>query len=388
MGTYKQSAPSEASSYKLIERPIYGSSRVGIDNTQLELIGYTPPTSGILTNVLGLKQYEFTNHLGNVLTTVSDKKIPVDVGNDGTIDYYVADITSASDYYPFGSPLDGRTFSSDKYRFGFNGQEKDDEVAGAGNYLNFKYRLEDSRLCRFFAIDPLSDKYPELTPYQVASLNPIWMREIEGLEGKKPPYNNGDSDKKTPLNTLALPSLPNSNPTKNKNIPGLNTPPQSQEPIKQDNTAPAAIGIVSNQIVNSTATHQEATSGAVLGVTDALDPIAKIAEVNGAKWAPNFSKGVTGVQVGFIFKDFLDGKYQEAATGVADLASGTVGLMFKISYAASQTEYGLEGTGDVLADDRLFNLHQWKVTGDEAYLNKAIVSEKALITVQQKLMLK
>ncbi|MEI6348243.1 MAG: hypothetical protein WCP69_09890 [Bacteroidota bacterium] len=91
---------SEATSYKLIERPIYGSSRVGIDarqgvagtrqvvagtrqvvagNTPLELIGYTAPTSEILTNVLGLKQYEFTNlpigiGMGNVRAIISDCK--------------------------------------------------------------------------------------------------------------------------------------------------------------------------------------------------------------------------------------------------------------------------------------------------------------------------
>jgi hypothetical protein len=34
-------------------------------------------------------------------TTVTDKKIPVNDGNNNTIDYYVADITSAKDYYPF-----------------------------------------------------------------------------------------------------------------------------------------------------------------------------------------------------------------------------------------------------------------------------------------------
>lgn len=32
-------------------------------------------------------------------------------------------------------------------------------------------------------MDPLSPKYPELSPYQFASLNPIWLKEIEGLEG-------------------------------------------------------------------------------------------------------------------------------------------------------------------------------------------------------------
>ncbi|MBU1720944.1 MAG: hypothetical protein KKA07_17900, partial [Bacteroidetes bacterium] len=70
------------------------------------------------------------------------------------------------------------------YRYGFNGQEKDDEITGVvGSHLNFKYRMYDSRIGRFFAVDPLTAKYPELTPYQFASLNPIWMREIEGLEG-------------------------------------------------------------------------------------------------------------------------------------------------------------------------------------------------------------
>jgi RHS repeat-associated protein len=74
------------------------------------------------------------------------------------------------------------------YRYGFNGQEKDDEIKGVGNSVNYKYRMEDTRLGRFLSIDPLSDEYPELTPYQVASLSPIWMNELEGLEGV--PYTN------------------------------------------------------------------------------------------------------------------------------------------------------------------------------------------------------
>ena len=31
------------------------------------------------------------------------------------------------DYYPFGAPMPGRTFSTSSYRFGFNGMESDDE---------------------------------------------------------------------------------------------------------------------------------------------------------------------------------------------------------------------------------------------------------------------
>ena len=34
--------------------------------------------------------------------------------------------------------------SSDEYRYGFQGQEKDDEIKGGeGNSLNFKYRIDE-----------------------------------------------------------------------------------------------------------------------------------------------------------------------------------------------------------------------------------------------------
>ncbi len=44
-----------------------------------------------------------------------------------------------NDYYPFGSPMPERSFSSPSYRYGFQGQEKDDEVKGEGNSVNYKY---------------------------------------------------------------------------------------------------------------------------------------------------------------------------------------------------------------------------------------------------------
>jgi len=68
----------------------------------------------------GRKAYELTNHLGNVLVTVSDRKIPA----IDTVQYYLPDVISATDYYPFGSPMPGRSFSAEKYRFGFQNQEK------------------------------------------------------------------------------------------------------------------------------------------------------------------------------------------------------------------------------------------------------------------------
>ncbi|MGB3947582.1 MAG: hypothetical protein WBM13_06340, partial [Bacteroidia bacterium] len=47
--------------------------------------------------------YEKDNHLGSVITTVSDRKLGVDVNTDNFADYYTADILSATDYYSHGS---------------------------------------------------------------------------------------------------------------------------------------------------------------------------------------------------------------------------------------------------------------------------------------------
>ncbi len=76
-----------------------------------------------------------------------------------------------------------RRFDSlEDYRYGFQGQEKDDEVKGEGNSLNFNNRMHDPRVGRFFAIDPLYREFPYYSPYQFAGNNPIYALEFEGLE--------------------------------------------------------------------------------------------------------------------------------------------------------------------------------------------------------------
>jgi len=55
--------------------------------------------------------------------------------------------------------------SLEDYRYGFQGQEKDDEIKGEGNSLNYKYRMHDPRVGRFFAVDPLESQFPWNSPY-------------------------------------------------------------------------------------------------------------------------------------------------------------------------------------------------------------------------------
>jgi RHS repeat-associated protein len=60
--------------------------------------------------------------------------------------------------------------------------EKDDEVKGDGNSLDFRNRIYDPRIGKFLSVDALTNKFPELTPYQFASNTPIWAIDIDGLE--------------------------------------------------------------------------------------------------------------------------------------------------------------------------------------------------------------
>jgi len=148
-------------------------------------ISYTPGL-GFAYSIIytrGHKRYELTDHRGNVMTVVSDRKNGVDENSDGLVEYYNADVVSAVDYSPFGSQMPGRTYSvEDKYRYGFNGKENDNEVKGDGNLQDYGMRIYDSRIGRFLSVDPLTKQYPELTPYQFASNRPIDGIDLDGLE--------------------------------------------------------------------------------------------------------------------------------------------------------------------------------------------------------------
>ena len=81
-------------------------------------------------------------------------------------------------YYPFGMLMPERNFSYENYRFGFNGQEKVDEVSGAGNHNTALFWEYDTRLGRRWNTDPVIK--PWISPYGTFSLNPIIKTDING----------------------------------------------------------------------------------------------------------------------------------------------------------------------------------------------------------------
>jgi RHS repeat-associated protein len=179
LSTYEHVLEDEESSYELAERVIYGSSRLGINVNKVDLLNEN--SIELLSLSLGKKLYELSNHLGNVLTVINDIKLPLS-SNSVDVDGYLVTIVSTADYSPFGVQLDGRTVSAESYRYGFQGQEKDDELKGAGNSVNYTFRMHDPRLGRFFSVDPLASKYPWNSVYAFSENRVVDGIELEGLE--------------------------------------------------------------------------------------------------------------------------------------------------------------------------------------------------------------
>jgi RHS repeat-associated protein len=126
----------------------------------------------------GKKLYELSNHLGNVLVTISDKNIQ-HTSNSTVIDYYSADIITANDYYPGGMVQPSRKFTAGTgYRYGFNGMEKDNST-GEGN-LDFGARIYDARVGRFLSVDKATGTLPMLSPYAYCGNNPIANIDRDG----------------------------------------------------------------------------------------------------------------------------------------------------------------------------------------------------------------
>ena len=102
-------------------------------------------------------------------------------------------IRTCSDYSPFGVELDGRTVSGG-YRYGFQNQEKDDEIMGEGNSYTAEYWEYDSRLGRRWNLDPIIKEHE--SSFASFSNNPIWFKDPNGADTTFFQAETGTYDKK------------------------------------------------------------------------------------------------------------------------------------------------------------------------------------------------
>lgn len=99
-------------------------------------------------------------------------------------------IIEENHYYAFGLKISaisshklgdaGEGKLSNPYQY--NDKEMLDENTGL-DWYDYGFRSYDPQIGRFPQLDPLTDYYPELTPYQYASNDPITNDDLDGLEG-------------------------------------------------------------------------------------------------------------------------------------------------------------------------------------------------------------
>ncbi len=138
---------------------------------------------GRVTTVNGSLKYEyaFKDHLGNTRLMFCDKN------GDGLItqaaDQEASEVTQENHFYPFGLNMEGvwqnaPSIVDNKYQY--NGKEL---VSDFGLELNdYGARNYDAAIGRWNAVDPMSEKYGNWSPYNYTKGNPINMIDPNGME--------------------------------------------------------------------------------------------------------------------------------------------------------------------------------------------------------------
>lgn len=139
----------DKSNDNIITHNIFGNDMIGqIDRVNTTLTRY----------------YYLKDHLGSIKMRVT---------SNGAVDGW-------DDYYPFGSIMNGRSYTSGlNVKYKFTCKERDEET----KYDYFGARFYESRLGRWLSIDPLADKYPGWSSFCYVQNNPLGLVDINGLYG-------------------------------------------------------------------------------------------------------------------------------------------------------------------------------------------------------------
>ncbi len=81
-------------------------------------------------------------------------------------------------YLPWGEELDNQRATDYASRYTFSGKERDEETG----YSYFGARYYNSALSIWLSVDPMSDKYPGLSPYTYCANNPVRLVDPDGRE--------------------------------------------------------------------------------------------------------------------------------------------------------------------------------------------------------------
>jgi RHS repeat-associated protein len=140
------------------------NANLGVNNLQVPKNGYV---------------YIYTSNLDDQPVYFDNMAVAITAGN----------IAEEEHYYPFGLKI--ASISSRRLgdanegtiqnNYLYNGKELFED--GGLNWYDYGFRNYDPQIGRFPQLDPLTDDYPTLTPFQYASNDPIANVDVDGLEG-------------------------------------------------------------------------------------------------------------------------------------------------------------------------------------------------------------
>ncbi len=353
-------ASAEAMNGSIVQKEVnlFGSSRLGtqlVDRSTtdatlsaMEIDGQRAPTS---------TRYELSNHLGNVLSTISGRKFlkgqeaRMAQSSTNTGLYYYQEVISNQDYYPFGDIIHERTWKNpdfagtDSHRYGFNGKEKDENNEfGSLTHYDYGFRIYNPSFGRFLSVDPLADKFTEWSPYHYATNNPINIIDYDGRDTV--PANSGLTpyliNKPKPFTPMDIVRQGNDVTTKVGAIftaAGILTSPediakliQSQKGVFFDmSSANGSLQLTGNETNDDIAKMLQKIGGKNLTVSNTasvLDGVGKSLFYVGAAFS-----AVEGVY------NFNEGNYVDAAGNVSDIFFGAVGTWGGLPGAIISTLY-------------------------------------------------
>ena len=261
-----------------------------------------------------------------------------------------ASIRNISDYSPFGVHLFERTISGDGYRYGFQGQEMDDEIKGEGNSLNFSFRMHDPRLGRFFAVDPLADQFPEYSPYMAFNDNPIMYVDPDGRAAVPPGnviyYNmlkqSNGSYKRVKHHTSDILNVRSDNAVFRNNATGKEYPLENASYMQQN--APV-IGVYTYWNVDGSIKKQVVLSSNDQITGYLLPEAIKESEINSGKADLLLAASSAAINKGTSFTDAITSSRSGYTSGSLGNGSGKIYNKGKMKNLG----YGLKGLGGVLS---------------------------------------
>ncbi|MCL1666617.1 DUF6443 domain-containing protein [Elizabethkingia ursingii] len=161
-------------------KKVFGSKTTDyLDGFQYEngVLQFVPTAEGYYDVTKNKYIYNYTDHLGNV-------RLSYTKGASGG-----AEIIEENNYYPFGLKHQGynsNSLANNAYQYKYNGKE----LQETGMY-DYGARMYMPELGRWGVVDPLAEKYTNLSPFRYSFNNPANFVDPLGLTESDPPGKRG-----------------------------------------------------------------------------------------------------------------------------------------------------------------------------------------------------